>query len=96
MESEGSLPCSLESATGPYPVPDEFSPYFFKIQFGISFPSMPILTELLWFLTLIFGEECNVCISCKLNTSSQKRKIIIDDSTFGEIKHFDHLAAYDI
>jgi len=27
MECEGSLPCSERPATGPYPKPDEFSPY---------------------------------------------------------------------
>jgi len=27
MEPEGSLPCSQESANGPYPEPDESSPH---------------------------------------------------------------------
>jgi hypothetical protein len=31
MESEGSLPCSQEPATGPYPDPDESSPHLCTI-----------------------------------------------------------------
>jgi hypothetical protein len=32
MEPEGSLPCSQESYTGPYPEPDQFSPYRHILQ----------------------------------------------------------------
>jgi hypothetical protein len=31
MEPEGSLPCSQEPATSPYPKPDESSPYLGSI-----------------------------------------------------------------
>jgi hypothetical protein len=39
METEGSLPCSQKPSTGPYPEPDESSPYrpsyFCQIHFNI-------------------------------------------------------------
>jgi hypothetical protein len=42
MEPESSLPCSQEPSTGPYPKPDQSSPYhpiLSKIQFNIVHPS---------------------------------------------------------
>jgi hypothetical protein len=43
MVIEGSLPCSQESAAGPYPEPDESSPhpatYFSKENFNTIFPA---------------------------------------------------------
>jgi hypothetical protein len=41
MEPEGSLPCSQEPVTGPYPESDQSSPYhliLFKINFNIILP----------------------------------------------------------
>jgi len=44
MEPEGSLPCSQEPAIGPYPEPNESSPYhptyFSKIHSNIILPPM--------------------------------------------------------
>jgi hypothetical protein len=37
MESEGSLPCSRESATGPYPEPDTASPHLFTFILILSY-----------------------------------------------------------
>jgi hypothetical protein len=31
MEPEGSLPCSQQPATGPYPEPDEFIPHLLTL-----------------------------------------------------------------
>jgi hypothetical protein len=44
MEPEGSLPCSQEPSTGPYPKPDQSNPYHHilsKIHFNIVHPPMP-------------------------------------------------------
>jgi hypothetical protein len=49
MEPEGSLPYSQQSSTGPYPEPDQSSPYHpyrFKIRFNIILPPKSIPSQL--------------------------------------------------
>jgi hypothetical protein len=68
MEPDGSSPCSQESATDPYPEPDESSPYhpilfltfptktlyaFLFVRILAKYPMHIIILD----LTAVFGEE---------------------------------------
>jgi hypothetical protein len=61
MEPEGSLPCSQEPVTCPYPQSDQFTPYthtlFLKIRFNIILSSSPRSSE--WSLpSTNFNRNC--------------------------------------
>jgi hypothetical protein len=51
MESEGSLPCSQEPSTGPYPVPDQSSPY------DPILPKTATLSKIVIFIKNIFVKK---------------------------------------
>jgi hypothetical protein len=52
MEHENSLQCSQDTATRPYPEPDQSSPHpqhrFLTINFNIILPSTPRSTKMLF------------------------------------------------
>jgi len=64
MEPEGSILCSQEPTTDPYPEPDTCNPhllYFSKIHSNIIFPCTPRSSK--WSLTIGFSDQHFVLIS---------------------------------
>jgi hypothetical protein len=50
MESEGSLPCSQEPSTGPYPEPDQSTPWSLRSVLTLStHPRLGLPSGLFWF-----------------------------------------------
>jgi hypothetical protein len=63
MGPEGSLPCTQEPSTGPYPGPDRLSPYHYilsNIQFSIGHP--PTSWSFQWSLSFRIFHEYPICI----------------------------------
>jgi hypothetical protein len=63
MEPEVSLPCSKEPSSGPYPEPDQFSPYHtipYNIHFNINLPSTS--RYYYWSLSFWISDQYPTCI----------------------------------
>jgi hypothetical protein len=58
-ESEGSLPCSQEPSTGPYPEPDQSNPYH-AIQFNIV--HTPTCWSSQWSLSFWLSHQYPICL----------------------------------
>jgi hypothetical protein len=62
MELEGSVPCSQQSSTGPYPEPDQSSPYYSilsDIQLNIILPLTSISSY--WSTSFWLSRQNSIC-----------------------------------
>jgi hypothetical protein len=65
MQSEGSLPCSQQPSTGPYPKPDQTSPYhpvLSLLRFILVLSTHPCLGLPHGLFTSVFPYQCPICI----------------------------------
>jgi hypothetical protein len=82
MEPGSSLLCSQEPSVGPCSYPVQFKPHltpnFFKINFNIILPVMPV--SLKWPLPLRLSDKNFVQASCKENIDIVIRVLAVDVS----------------
>jgi len=79
MGPEGSLQCSQDPATGPYPEPGESSPqpYFLKIYCNIILPSTPRSTK--WFFPSGFPTNIlHVFLIFPMRAASSTNLVLLD------------------
>jgi hypothetical protein len=81
MEPEGSLPCSQDSFTDPYPEPDQLIPHHLMLFLNIHFNIILYLRLLLPYLSLSFGvfHQNLICIpSCPIRATCPAHRILLD------------------
>jgi hypothetical protein len=64
MEPEGSLLCSQEPSTGPYPEPDQFNPYHLSIACG----EIKLNLKLRYALNILTLYSYWICWPCEFNS----------------------------